>query len=152
MAHDMTEGSGNVFADLGHGDAIERQAKARLAMAVNALLQERRLKQTEAAAVLGIPQSKVSALVNYRLDQFSADKLMAFLNALGRDVEIIVRPRRAAVARIAVYTLTPTTGEQDRPHAGAGLDDLLAEEGVLEEVRATAFREVAAWQRAKNPT
>lgn len=44
-------------------------------MAVNGLLKQRRLRQTDAAAILGIPQSKVSSLVNYRLDHFSVEKL-----------------------------------------------------------------------------
>ena len=36
MANDITEGTGNVFADLGLPDAADRQTKTRLAMAVNA--------------------------------------------------------------------------------------------------------------------
>lgn len=105
MANDITEGSGNVFADLGLPDAADRQTKTRLAMAVNALLKEQRLKQTDAAAMLRIPQSKVSALANYRLEQFSVEKLMTFLNALDRDVEIVIRPRREAVGHISVYAM-----------------------------------------------
>ncbi len=106
MANDITEGTGNVFADLGLPDAADRQTKTRLAMAVNALLKERRLKQTEAATVLRIPQSKVSALVNYRLDHFSVEKLMSFLNALEQDVEIVIRPSRDAVGHTAVFALS----------------------------------------------
>lgn len=79
---DIIEGVGAVFADLGLPDPADRQTKTRLAMAVNALLKERRLKQTQAAAVLGIPQPKVSALANYRLDHFSVEKLVGFLNDL----------------------------------------------------------------------
>ncbi len=103
--NDITEGGGNVFADLGFADAADRQTKTRLAMAVNALLKERHLKQTEAGAILHIPQSKVSALVNYRLDHFSVEKLMSFLNALERDVEIIIRPSRDSVGHISVHAL-----------------------------------------------
>ena len=106
MANDITEGAGNVFADLGLPDASDRQTKTRLAMAVNALLKERRLKQTEAAGVLGIPQPKVSALANYRLDHFSVEKLMSFLNALEQDVEIVIRPSREAVGHTSVHALT----------------------------------------------
>lgn len=106
MANDITEGTGNVFADLGFPDAADRQTKTRLAIAVNALLKERRLKQTEAAGVLGIPQPKVSALANYRLDHFSVEKLMSFLNALEQDVEIVIRPSREAVGHTSVYALT----------------------------------------------
>lgn len=106
MANDITEGTGNVFADLGLPEAGDRQTKTRLAMAVNALLKERRIKQTDAAAILHIPQPKVSALANYKLDQFSVEKLMTFLNDLEQDVEIVIRPSREAVGHTSVHALT----------------------------------------------
>jgi len=93
---DITRGSDNVFDDLGFPDAAERQVKTRLALAVNDLLKARRLKQREIAEVLNIPQPKVSALKNYRLDQFSVERLMAFLTCLNQDVEIRIRPRPGA--------------------------------------------------------
>ena len=62
-------------------------------MAVNNLLTSRKLKQREIAPLLGIRQPKVSALKNYRLDQFSVEKLMEFLTVLNHDVEITIRPR-----------------------------------------------------------
>ena len=102
----ITEGSGNVFADLGFADAADRQTKTRLARAVNAILKTRRYKQAEAATVLGIPQPKVSSLVNYRLDHFSVEKLMTFLNALDQDVEIVIRPRRDDTGHISVLALS----------------------------------------------
>lgn len=106
MANDVTEGTGNVFADLGFPDAADRQTKTRLAMAVNAILKSRDLKQTETAAILSIPQPKVSALVNYRLDHFSVERLMGFLNALHQDVEIVIRPSREDVGRISVFAMS----------------------------------------------
>ena len=106
MTADITEGSGNVFADLGFPDAADRQTKTRLARAVNAILKSRRYKQAEAAQVLGIPQPKVSSLVNYRLDHFSVEKLMTFLNALDHDVEIVIRPRREGTGHISVFALS----------------------------------------------
>ena len=89
----ITRGTTNVFADLGYPDAAERQTKTRLALAVNELLEARKLKQREMATLLSIPQPKVSALKNYRLDQFSVERLMEFLTALDQDVEIMIRPR-----------------------------------------------------------
>lgn len=89
----ITRGTTNVFADLGFPDAAERQTKTRLAFAINELLKSRRLKQREAAELLGIPQPKVSAVKNYRLDNFSVERLMEFLTALDQDVEIRIRPR-----------------------------------------------------------
>ena len=89
----IIRGTSNVFADLGYPDAAERQTKTRLALAVNELLKARKLKQREIATLLGVPQPKVSALTNYRLDQFSVERLMQFLTALNQDVEIMIRPR-----------------------------------------------------------
>ncbi|KAK0350977.1 hypothetical protein LTR94_026842 [Friedmanniomyces endolithicus] len=106
MANDISKGVGNVFADLGVPDPADRQTKTRLAMAVNALLKSRRLKQTDAAVVLSIPQSKVSAPTNYRLDHFSVEKLISFLNALDQDVEIVIRPSRETVGHTSVHALT----------------------------------------------
>lgn len=99
----ITRGTGNVFADLGLPDASERQTKTRLALALNRIIKDQALKQVDAARLLGVPQPKVSALVNYRLDGFSVEKLMDFIVALGRDVEIIVQPGRAGeAARVVV--------------------------------------------------
>ena len=92
----ITRGTTNVFADLGYPDAATRQTKTRLALAVNELLDARNLKQRENGALLGVPQPKVSALKNYRLDQFSVERLMEFLTALNQDVEIMIRPRAKA--------------------------------------------------------
>ncbi len=101
---EVTRSSGNVFADLGLRDADEKQTKVRLAVAIRQILEARRLSQTGAARVLNINQPKISALVNYRLDGFSVERLMHFLNALDRDVEIVIRkkPRSRRAARIMV--------------------------------------------------
>lgn len=101
----ITRGSRNVFADIGFPDAGERQARTRLAMELNAAIKARKLKQIDIAELLGIPQPKVSALVNYRLDGFSVERLMEFLTALDRDVEIVIRPRRSGNGHISVVAM-----------------------------------------------
>jgi predicted XRE-type DNA-binding protein len=100
----IVRGSGNVFADLGYPDAEERQTKLRLACAINRIIDERRLTQDQAAERLSINQPKVSALRNYKLGGFSVERLMTFLTALGRDVDIVIRrkPRSRTAARISV--------------------------------------------------
>jgi predicted XRE-type DNA-binding protein len=105
MTDDVTYGSTNVFADLGLPDAAERQAKTRLAMEINAILKARKLKQTEAAALLAVPQPKISALVNYRLDGLSLEKLMGFLTSLDQDVEILIRPAKLGEAQVRVHAV-----------------------------------------------
>jgi predicted XRE-type DNA-binding protein len=84
--------SGNVFADLGLPDADQLLAKAELAIEITRIIKERELTQIEAAEIIGVDQPKVSALVGGKLDGFSMDRLYRFLNALGRDVEIVLRP------------------------------------------------------------
>jgi len=84
-----------VFADLELPDADAALAKAELARRIGVILAARKLTQAEAADVLGIDQPKVSALIRGRLERFSTDRLFRFLNALGQDVEIVVRPRRS---------------------------------------------------------
>jgi predicted XRE-type DNA-binding protein len=100
----VVRSSGNVFADLGVPKAGEKQTKVRLALAIQQIILARRLSQNAAALLLGINQPKISALVNYRLDGFSVERLMYFLNMLDRDIEIMIRkkPRSRKAARIVV--------------------------------------------------
>lgn len=100
----VVRSSGNVFADIGLPNAGEKQTRVRLAVAINQIIQARHLSQTEAARLLDINQPKISALVNYRLEGFSVERLMNFLNALDRDVEIVIKrkPRSKRAARILV--------------------------------------------------
>jgi predicted XRE-type DNA-binding protein len=103
-AEKVTHGTSNLFADLGYVDAEERQAKLRLAYALNQVLDERKLTQAQAAKVLAVTQPKVSALRRYKLAGFSVERLMTMLTALDRDVEIVIRrkPRSRRAARISV--------------------------------------------------
>jgi predicted XRE-type DNA-binding protein len=90
----VTRSSGNVFADLMLTDAAEKQTKVRLAVTINRILEEKKLRQGAAAKVLQLNQPKISALANYRLEGFSVERLLRFLNALDRDVEIVIRRKR----------------------------------------------------------
>ena len=89
----ITPGSGNVFGDLRLPNAEEKQTKARLAVAINQIIAGKDLSQVAAARRLKINQPKISALANYRLEGFSVERLMHFLTALDRDVEIVIRPK-----------------------------------------------------------
>lgn len=88
----ITASSGNIYADLGLPNPEERQTKAELARQIDAILTERKLTQRTAATLLGIPQPKVSNLLNGRLSGFSVERLMTFLTALNRNVQIVVTP------------------------------------------------------------
>jgi predicted XRE-type DNA-binding protein len=88
--------SGNIFADLGRPNAEEKQTKVQLAVAINQLIQRQQLSQAVAARRLNVNQPKVSALLNYQLQGFSVERLMKFLTALDRDVEIVIRHKSRA--------------------------------------------------------
>ncbi|MFQ5705754.1 MAG: helix-turn-helix domain-containing protein [Gemmatimonadales bacterium] len=108
--HDIpvTRGSGNVFSDLGLPKPQERLAKAQLASLIDDAIRERKLTQRQAAALLGIDQPKISRLLSGRLSGFSTQRLLDFLTALGRDVNIVVRaPRRRRQGRLRVRMLAP---------------------------------------------
>jgi predicted XRE-type DNA-binding protein len=100
----VTAGSGNVFADMGLAEPEAELTKAQLASHIRRAIGRRRLTQAAAAARMGIDQPKVSALLNGRLANFSSERLMRLLTALGQDVEITVRakPRNRARGRIRV--------------------------------------------------
>jgi len=97
--NEMNEGieiyhsSGNVFADMGLPDAEEMLAKAELAIQIHGIIKRRKLTQAQAAELLGIDQPKVSALLRGRLKGFSMERLFHFLNALGQDVQIVVKAK-----------------------------------------------------------
>jgi predicted XRE-type DNA-binding protein len=101
------ESSGNVFADLGFPRAEEELVKAKLAVAIYQLIKQRGLTQSEAAELLGTTQPQVSALMRCRAGNFSVERLMRFLTALGQDVEITVRPKdeERSSARVSVLAL-----------------------------------------------
>lgn len=91
-----TRGTANVFADLGYANSEEMLAKAQLVSRISDIIKQRRLTQSDAAALLGIDQPNVSRLLRGQLGGFSYERLLKFLNALGWDVEIVVkRPGRA---------------------------------------------------------
>ena len=89
----VTKSSGNVFQDLGFSKekSAELILKSSLLQALQETIKERRWKQIEAAARLGIDQAKVSKLLSGQMAGFSIERLVNFLSRLGQDVEVAVR-------------------------------------------------------------
>jgi len=99
----LHKGTHNVLVDLGFDDAEELSAKAILALKLNQLIDAQALSQAQAGDILGMPQPKISAIRNYKLQGISLERLMHALTALGQHVEIVVTPsRRGAPAGIKV--------------------------------------------------
>jgi len=97
-------GSANVYADLGYKSADEMLVKAQLVTTIAEILAERGLTQTKAAALLGIPQPKLSKMLRGQFRGFSERKLMDCLTLLGRDIDIVVRttPKRKGQGAVSV--------------------------------------------------
>jgi predicted XRE-type DNA-binding protein len=107
----MFEGSDNVFADISLPNADEHLVKAKLVLTIDRLMKERRLKQIEAAKILGVKQPDVSKMLRGDFRQFSVERLMRFLVALGQDVEIVVRsPASRKGAQLSVVDAIPRAG------------------------------------------
>ena len=94
----VTHGSGNIFADLGFPprEAAELKVKAEMTRLVYRRIKALGLTQAQAAKRLGISQPDVSKLMNGRFTGYSTDRLIALLNALQVDVDIVVRTRNEA--------------------------------------------------------
>ena len=89
----VTQGSGNVFRDLGFSEekSAELILKSRLLQALQETIKDRGWKQVDAADQLGIDQGKVSKLLAGQMAGFSIERLVNFLSLLGQDVEVTVR-------------------------------------------------------------
>src|SRR5271154_701005 len=85
--------NGNVFADIGIENPEEELTKAKLVWEIEQIIKKKKLTQVEAAKIMGINQPKVSALIRRKLDGFSVERLIHFLNNLGQDIDIVVRPK-----------------------------------------------------------
>ena len=91
---EFEESSGNVFADLGLEDAEELLVRAQIGFHVATLIENRNLKQREAANLLNIAQPDVSHLMNGHFSRFTTDKLLDFLRRLDQKVTIEISPHR----------------------------------------------------------
>lgn len=98
----IEKSSGNVYADIGLADPQEMLVKAKLASKIGDIIKRQHLTQQQAAELLGMPQPKVSNLLNGQFRGISETKMLECLARLGRDIDIVVKPaRRRAVAGVS---------------------------------------------------
>lgn len=100
----VTEGSGNVFADIGLPNPEQEMLKAQLTLQIYRILNGHGMTQVEIAKILGVQQPQVSLLMRNRAGNFSVGRLMEFLTALRQDVEITVRPTRKKHGAVLVFS------------------------------------------------
>ena len=99
----VERGSGNVFADLGRPEAEVHLLKAELVTRIDEIIRRRKLKQADAAKLLGLSQPDVSRLLRGNFRDYSVERLLRLLTALGRDVEIVIRePHSKRQGRLSI--------------------------------------------------
>jgi len=79
---DVTEGSGNVFVDLGLPDPEERLAKARLASRILDAIEARGWTTEQVPEALSLSEAEVSRLLAGRLKGFSVERLTGLLTVV----------------------------------------------------------------------
>jgi predicted XRE-type DNA-binding protein len=109
MEEEIEKSSGNLYADLGFKNAEEMEAKAALARAIYRIIKQKKLSQPKAAELLGIKQPALCKLLQGNLTGFSTDRLLKFLNQLGLDVDIKIKPAKAIVRRRTVGRTSVST-------------------------------------------
>ena len=134
--------SGNVFADLGLPHPEQELLKARLTQQLYRIIKARRVTQTQAGEILGIRQPQVSLLMRNRSGNFSVERLMDFLTALGHDVEVRVTPTRRDHGQLSVVVAAHSSerkplnpAKSSAPLAAPALTDKQASELALEAQR-----------------
>jgi len=90
--HTATRGSGNVFADLGLPNPEEHLLKAQIVVLIGEAIRRQGLTQTAAGQRIGLVQPDVSKLLKGRFEGFSLERLLHFLQMLGHEVSISVKP------------------------------------------------------------
>lgn len=92
---ELHETTGNIFSELGLPDAGTHFLKAQIVAELYRLTTELKLTQRKAGELMGISQPEVSRMFRGTFREYSVERLMGFLTAFNRDVEIVVRPRDA---------------------------------------------------------
>lgn len=97
-----TFSSGNLFKDFGFQNPEEAHAKLELALVIRKIIKDRKLTQQQAAKLMNLHQPKVSKIIRGILSEFTIDRLMNCLVALGCDVEIKTQIKKTVVPSIHV--------------------------------------------------
>ena len=94
MKRKITRSRGNVFEELGFppAEAENLRIRAALMLALRQAMEERGLKQSEAADLFNVTQPRISNLVRGKIERFSIDMLVNMLARADLHVDIHVEP------------------------------------------------------------
>ena len=94
MSKSIVKSSGNVFADLGLRNADELMVKARVALLIKKLIEDRGLSQTAAAEKMGMAQADISRIIRGQLGGYSLERLLQGVRAFGSKIEIKIKDEK----------------------------------------------------------
>ena len=100
----VTPVGGNVFADLGFGpeEAENLRLRSRLMIHIENIIDERGLKQKQAAALFGVSQPRISDLKRGKIEEFTIDSLVNMLGHAGVRIDLTFRLIEGPVQAAAV--------------------------------------------------
>lgn len=98
-------------------DAGSRAVRVSLAREIASVVVARGLSQREAAELLGTTQPKISALMGGKVEGFSMDRLVTYLNLLGEDIHIVVLPKPSERERARTWVINPASNAGVPAHA-----------------------------------
>lgn len=81
----FTEGSGNVFADIGVADPDTAMVKAKMIVELKRIVDERGLTEDQLAQLVGVDQPTVSKALRGRLSSITLDRLIGWLTQITRN-------------------------------------------------------------------
>ena len=84
--------SGNVFADIGFENAGEILLKSELVRQINHTIKDREINSVQTKSLLNLDEEMLSNLSRGRLTELTLENLFRYLNILGRDLEVVLKP------------------------------------------------------------
>ena len=96
----ITEGSGNVFTDLGFSpeESANLLFRATLMARLTKIVLDRELTQQAAAKIFGVTQPRLNLLLRGKIASFSVDALVNMLARAGFEVQPRIVKRKALLA------------------------------------------------------
>ena len=107
---EFTVGSGNVYADFAFANPEEAATKAELAKFITGIIADKGLTQQQAAVMMDIDQPKVSKIIRGLLSEFSIERLLKLVMALGFDIEIVPKPHKMNTTPPSMHITRKSSG------------------------------------------
>ncbi|MEQ8485576.1 MAG: helix-turn-helix transcriptional regulator [Pseudomonadales bacterium] len=95
---EWVQSSDNIFKDLGFGEeeAAVLKIKADLMIEIEKVMKAKKLTQTRAAEIMGVPRPRLNRMLHGRFDGITIDKMVQMLERSGKHVSIKVDKKKAA--------------------------------------------------------